>query len=100
MPRKGYRCHMRRRIVIALLLCCSATAWADKKPKIAVLGLEVVTSGAPDKDSVRIATDLTVALRMRPKAGQGPWAWAPGSEKDLLDEKLLEKCETEARSCM
>lgn len=87
---------MRTIAVVLLVLGLCSTAWA--KPKIAILGLEVV--GTADKDSVRIANELTAALRARPRSGQGPYSLAPGSEKALLDEKLLAKCETEAPACM
>src|SRR6185503_1540068 len=96
---------MRRIVLIGCLLCVGTVAMATPanptKPKVAVLGLEVVTvTGTPDPATVRVAADFTVALRLRPKAGQGPWRFAPGSDKELLDEKLLEDCENEAAACM
>jgi hypothetical protein len=82
--------------VVMLLMGLSATAWA--KPKIAVLGVEVV--GTSDKDSVRVADELTTVLRARPKSGQGSYELAPGSEKALTDEKTRAKCESELPKCM
>ncbi|MBS1119340.1 MAG: hypothetical protein H6Q90_1568 [Deltaproteobacteria bacterium] len=72
---------------------------AFAKDKIAILGLEVVNNTI-DADSTKVASELTVGLRLRPKAGQGPFAFAPGSEKELIDEKLMNSCETEKEDCM
>src|SRR5262245_19813670 len=77
----------------------SGRAWA--KPTIAVLGLEVVDSGdGVDEKSTKLAKDLTDALRQRAKLGTGPFALAPGSDKDLLELKLLSACDSEADDCM
>ncbi len=74
---------------------------AFAKDKIAILGLEVVSgSGGIDADSTRVARELTDGLRTRPKAGQGPFAFAPGSEKELIDEKLMNSCDLEKEDCM
>lgn len=90
-----------RALLIVGLSCVASIASAAPKPKAAMLGLEVVVAkGKPDKETVRVATELTVAVRTRIKAGTGPWAFAPGSERELLDEKLLNNCETEAPACM
>jgi hypothetical protein len=89
------------KISIALLVSgvCGA-AWAGK-PKVAVLGLEVVASkGKPDAATLAAAHDLTDALRARAKAGTGPWELAPGSDKDLADLKRKNKCANEATACM
>jgi hypothetical protein len=82
-----------------------STANGDNKKKtekIAILGLEVFTQGSAsvDAESTRVATDLTVALRLRPKAQQGPFLFTPNSEKELIDEKLMNNCENESRDCM
>jgi hypothetical protein len=83
------------------LICCSSHVWADKKEKIAILGLEVQGNRSTiDAESTRVAQDLTVALRTRPKAAQGPYQWTPGSEKELFDEKVYGSCENEDKDCM
>jgi hypothetical protein len=89
--------------LLAVLVIGSSSAQAQKKKeKIAILGLEVVSQGAQgiDADSTRVAQELTVALRIRPRAGQGPFVFTPNSEKELIDEKLMNNCDSEARDCM
>jgi hypothetical protein len=82
------------------LLVLSGTAWAGK-PSIAVLGLEVVDpSGTPTPADTQVAKELTEGLRSRAKAGSGPYSLAPASDKELIDEKLLNSCDSEAASCM
>jgi hypothetical protein len=83
--------------IVWLLVCWSSVAWAGK-PKIAILGLEI--QGGIDSESTRVAQDFAVALRTRPRAGHGPYQWSPGSEKELIDEKLLNGCEPETTECM
>lgn len=71
------------------------------KPTIAVLGLEVVDhNGTPTAADTQAAKDLTEGLRARAKAGTGPYQLAPGSDKELIDQKLLNNCDNEAPSCM
>jgi hypothetical protein len=71
------------------------------KPSIAVLGLEVVDqSGTPTAADTQAAKDLTEGLRARAKAGTGPYQLAPGSDKELIDQKLLNNCDSEAPACM
>lgn len=71
------------------------------KPTVAILGLEVVdASGAVDAEAVKVAKELTDGLRARAKVGSGPYALAPGSDKELIDEKLIKNCDTEAMPCM
>lgn len=89
-----------RRIVFVLGVLITATGVASAgKPTIAILGLEVIGSDG-DAKTTQFAKDLTEALRSRPKAGTGPYTLAPGSDKDLLELKLLSKCESEAPACM
>ena len=64
----------------------------DHKQLVAVLGLE--GTGDP------VARDLTEGLRARAKAGTGPYQLAAGSDKQLVDEKILHNCADEAPSCM
>ncbi|HEU4728341.1 MAG TPA: PEGA domain-containing protein [Kofleriaceae bacterium] len=76
-------------------------AWAGTKPAIAILGLEVYDNGSGiDPETTKAARELTAALRDRAKAGTGPYAPAPGGDKELIDEKLLNNCDTEAPACM
>ena len=75
-------------------------AWAGSKPPIAILGLEVYDNGSGiDPETTRAAKELTAALRDRAKAGTGPYT-PVGGEKELIDEKLLNNCDSEAPTCM
>lgn len=86
--------------IAAVLVGSTASAQADK-PKVAVLGLEVIDDGGGiDAKIAQLATDLTDALRRRAKAAAGPFRLAPNSNKDLLEMKLLSNCSNEARGCM
>ena len=85
--------------VVAIALAGSA-AYAGK-PTIAILGLEVVdASGSIDQASTGVARDLTEGLRSRAKVGSGPYQLQPGSDKELIDEKLIKNCDNEAIPCM
>jgi len=71
------------------------------KPAVAILGLEVYApSGNVDQASTTLARDLTEGLRSRAKSGTGPYQLASGSEKELIDEKLINNCDSEAIPCM
>src|SRR5215468_5816497 len=86
--------------VVLLVLGLGGRAWADGKPPIAILGLEVYDNGSGiDPDTTKAAKDLTAALRDRAKAGTGPFTPVQG-EKELIDEKLLNNCDSEAPTCM
>jgi hypothetical protein len=95
-----YRFGMRMAMAIALVAMTWATAAAGK-PKVAILGLEVAGAAptAADKDLVDAAHELTAQLRLRVEVGT-PWVYVPGSDRDLLDEKLLAGCDDEALACM
>jgi hypothetical protein len=85
--------------VLLLLLGLGSRAWAGKPP-IAILGLEVYDNGAGiDPETTKAAKELTAALRDRAKAGTGPFTPVQG-EKELIDEKLLNNCDSEAPTCM
>jgi hypothetical protein len=85
--------------VLLLLLGLGSRAWAGKPP-IAILGLEVYDNGSGiDPDTTKAAKELTAALRDRAKAGTGPFTPVQG-EKELIDEKLLNNCDSEAPTCM
>jgi hypothetical protein len=84
-----------------LLVALGGSAARAGKPSIAVLGLEVVdNSGAPSAQDTQVAKDLTEGLRSRAKAGTGPYQIAAGSDKELIDEKLLKNCDSELPACM
>ncbi len=99
-----------RRTVVALVLSVAALAILSLggarvaqagKPTIGILGLEVIDDGGGiDAKTTQFAKELTEALRQRPKTGTGPYALAPGSDKDLLEMKLLSGCENEGKDCM
>lgn len=78
------------------------SATAEGKPTVAVLGLEVSTpdNGQMDQQTTAAANNLTVALRDRVRSGTGPYDTAPGSDKELIDLKLLNECSSEAMPCM
>jgi hypothetical protein len=74
---------------------------AFAKPAIAVLGLEVIDpSGTPTAQDTQVAKELSDGLRARAKAGTGQYMLAPGSDKELIDQKLLNNCDDEKPSCM
>src|SRR6186713_2084649 len=83
---------------LGLLLLAMLSSVASAKPKIAILGLEVI--GSLDPDQVKLAKQLTNGLRERASAGTGPFELAPNSDKELVDEKLMNNCGTEALICM
>jgi PEGA domain len=86
--------------MVVLLLVMGGKAWAGGKPPIAILGLEVYDNGGGiDPETTKAAKDLTAALRDRAKAGTGTYA-PVAAEKELIDEKLLNNCDTEAPPCM
>lgn len=87
--------------VVLVVLGLGGRAWAGSKPPIAILGLEVYDSGGGiDPETTRAAKELTAALRDRAKAGTGPYTPVQGGEKELIDEKLLNNCDSEAPTCM
>jgi hypothetical protein len=87
-------------LVTLFVLGVCGTAWAGKQ-KVAILGLEPVAStGKVDAASIAAAHDITDALRAHVKAGSGPFELAPGSDKELADQKLANKCADEKAPCM
>jgi hypothetical protein len=74
-------------------------AVAGNKPTVAILGVEVLGDQVTGADT-QVAKELTEGLRSRAKAGTGPYQLAPGSDKELIDEKLLKNCDSEAAPCM
>jgi hypothetical protein len=88
-------------LALALVICAGGVAWASK-PKIAVLGIEVVPgpTGIVDPAMTQLARDLTKDLRQRAQSGASRYSLAPNSSKELTDEKLLMSCDDEATTCM
>jgi hypothetical protein len=84
-------------LVVAVLASCASVAFAER-PKVAVLGLEVV--GAVDQRVTIIAEQLTQGLRERPRRGNGQYQLAANSDRELIEEKLIKSCEDEAPACM
>jgi hypothetical protein len=96
MPRL---CSFSRLSLIALLLAAfGSVAWA--KPKIAILGLEASNSGVVDPKDAANAARLTEELRTIPRGGVGKFDFAPNSNRELQDEKLMGNCDTEKPACM
>lgn len=93
---------MKRALVILVTLFGLGVARpAFAKPSIAILGLEVVEeSDTPDAKAAAFAEALTEALRQRARVGTGPFTLAAGSDKNLIEMKLLSGCDSEANSCM
>ena len=86
---------------LSLLLVGLMGSVVFAKPAIAVLGLEVVDkTGTPTPADTVVAQELTSGLRSRAKAGTGPYQLAAGSDKELIDEKLLKNCDDEKPACM
>jgi hypothetical protein len=88
--------------IVLVLLGMGGAAWAGSgKPAIAILGLEVNDNGSGiDPETTKAAKEVTAALRDRAKAGTGPYALVANGDKELIDEKLLNNCDTEAAPCM
>lgn len=87
---------------VACAVACfgaAAPAYADDRSTIAVLGLEVI-GGVADPRQTAVAHDVTEGLRIRARIGQGFYAYAPSSERELIDEKLIKSCDSEAPQCM
>lgn len=96
---------MKRSLVLLITLLAMAIARpAAAKPSVAILGLEVTdtgsASGGVDAKSTQFAAALTEVLRQRAKIASGPFSLAPGSDKDLVEMKLLSGCDNEANDCM
>jgi hypothetical protein len=90
-------------VCLALLMvgAVASHALAGSRQSIAVLGLEVVDpSGTPTPQDTQVGKELTDGLRGRAKAGTSQYQLAPGSDKELIDQKLLNNCDNEAASCM
>lgn len=85
---------------VAMIVFGTPLAVAQGKPKVAILGLQVVAEGEVDEGTSKLARDLTFNLRNRAQRGDGPYALAPNSQKELLEMKLLGGCMNEDNECM
>jgi hypothetical protein len=83
---------------LTVLVLVLAARSAAAKPKISVLGLEV--GGVIDTASTSVAHDVTEGLRAGAKQGGGPYVYAPNSDRELIDEKVLKNCDSEGPLCM
>lgn len=93
---------MSRRVltVLVALLVTSTAAAAEAKPKIAILGLEVIDDGSMTASTTLRAKQVTDRIREQAQRRSGKYQLAPNSGKDLLEMKLLSNCSDEAHSCM
>jgi hypothetical protein len=95
---------MHKRILVPFIAAC--IAWvsfanaAVAKPKIAILGLEVVDDGSNDPRTASTAKLLSKELRKEATKANSKFELAPNSAKDLLEMKLLSDCSDENRACM
>ncbi len=88
-------------LFVTLVIVGAAAPAFAAKPSIAILGLEVIDDGSSmDAKATQFAEQLSEALRQRAKTGTGPYTLAPGSDKNLIEMKLLSSCESEANACM
>lgn len=70
------------------------------KPRLAIPSLEVIADGRVEHKTVKLAEDLSNALRKRASVGAGPYKLSPGSKKSLPELKMIVGCESESPACM
>ena len=87
-------------VAVSVLASTVLAQPAQAKPKVAVLGLEVTGDSAMDQKATEAAKSLTRELRREAGRSGGVFDLAPNSSKDLLEMKLLNDCNDEARRCM
>ncbi|MEJ7601514.1 MAG: PEGA domain-containing protein [Kofleriaceae bacterium] len=89
-------------VCLALVLIAAGASSALAKTKLAILGLEVTASsgGKIDEEVGKVAKDLTGALRKRVDTGATNYQLVKDGEKELVDEKLMNSCESEKADCM
>jgi hypothetical protein len=64
--------------------------------KVAILGLESINAKGDDAVIVQV---MNTSMRAVAKV-EGPYGLAPHADKELIDEKLLANCASEAPACM
>ncbi len=85
-------------IAIALVGWSAPAAAQKDKPKIAILGLEVIDGGAGiDAATTQFAKALTDAMRVRPNSNSGPYLLAPSSAREFIDLKAIAGCDEEGK---
>lgn len=85
-------------IAIALVGWIAPAAAQKDKPKIAILGLEVIDGGAGiDAATTQFAKSLTDAMRVRPNSNSGPYLLAPSSAREFIDLKAIAGCDEEGK---
>jgi hypothetical protein len=88
------------RLSLAVLLLAVFGSVASAKPKVAILGLEALNAGVVNPTDAANAAKLTEELRAIPRGGVGKYEFAPNSNRELQDEKLMGNCDTERPTCM
>jgi hypothetical protein len=88
----------RTQLITLLLVLFTGIGFASAKPKVAVLGLEVLDK-TNAKASIDAARQLTEGLRLAAKTS-GPFEVADNSQREFLDEKIINQCESEQRDCL
>ncbi len=84
-----------------VILTSAATAEAQRQPTVAVLGLEVVDGGSGiDAETVKVADNITDALRKLPARAGGSYRLARNSARTLQEMKVLSGCADEGTECM
>jgi len=88
------------RLPLACLFVALFCSVAAAKPKIGILGVEAVVgaSGKIDDADTKVAKDLTAALRER--ASTSTTYQLADENRELVDEKLMNNCASEAPACM
>lgn len=85
-------------IAFALVGWVAPAAAQKDKPKIAILGLEVIDGGAGiDAATTQFAKSLTDAMRVRPNSNSGPYLLAPSSAREFIDLKAIAGCDEEGK---
>lgn len=87
-------------LALACLFVALFCSVAAAKPKIGILGIEAVVGagGKIDDADTKVAKDLTAALRER--AGTSSTYQLVDENRELVDEKLMNNCASEAPACM
>jgi hypothetical protein len=89
----------RTQLITLLLVLFTGIGAASAKPKVAVLGLEVLDK-VNIKPSIDAARQVTEGLRLAAKVSGGPLDLAENSQREFLDEKIINQCESEQRECL
>jgi PEGA domain len=88
----------RTQLITLLLVLFAGIGVATAKPKVAVLGLEVLDK-ANAMTSIDAARQVTEGMRLAARAS-GPYEVADNSQREFVDEKVINQCTSEARDCL